>query len=333
MANDPTEFTAEVEQLIAVGDFELALDRVKAVAHGASRPLYDEVVLLQARATRLRSDGRKGIIGRDDAETQRNRLTLALLDVAKEITRSISHLRQPSKPPAMSARVESVPQVALQQIIGINNLKQISWIEVGLKASRSVCRILTPTGYGTGFLVGGDVLLTNNHVIPSTEIAAGSQAEFDYQQDQSGGFLPAVRYQLDSAGFHTSVALDYSVVRVQASAEKPPLAKWGVLKLNANADPNPSEHVIVVQHPNGGYKQIVLTANWVVAASSPWLHYTTDTMPGSSGSPVFNDSWHVIAIHHAGGHLVPDKQGSVRYVNEGVLMSAIRADAGAHWPQ
>ena len=31
-----------------------------------------------------------------------------------------------------------------------------------------------------------------------------------------------------------------------------------------------------------------------------FLHYQTDTAPGSSGSPVFNDQWEVVALHHSG---------------------------------
>jgi V8-like Glu-specific endopeptidase len=105
------------------------------------------------------------------------------------------------------------------------------------------------------------------------------------------------------------------------AVDKPDIASWRHLKLNANADPVPSEHVIVVQHPNGGYKQIVLTSNYVVAIKGHVLHYTTDTMPGSSGSPVFNDSWQVVAIHHAEVQLHKDAAGRTRHVNQ---PSAIR---------
>jgi hypothetical protein len=59
----------------------------------------------------------------------------------------------------------------------------------------------------------------------------------------------------------------------------------------------------------------------------------TDTMPGSSGSPVFNDMWQVIAVHHAVGRLSKGGDGRTRYVNEGVLMSAIMPDASDFWPK
>ena len=91
--------------------------------------------------------------------------------------------------------------------------------------------------------------------------------------------------------------------------------------------------MVIVQHSNGGLKQIALTANQVISLWEHRLHYTTDTMPGSSGSPVFNDSWQVIAIHHAGGDLQTNAKGDKRFINEGILMSAIKPDAGNFWPQ
>jgi endonuclease G len=332
MDKDNSRLLTEIRELVQSGDFALALDRIKAVSHAVSARLYDEVVLLQSRSNRLLRDYRKGIMAREHFDAELNRLAVSLLSLAEEISRDLQKTQHTPEYTSADRPAESFQELTQQQIIGINNLKQISWIETGLRAARSVCRILTPDGFGTGFLVGDGILLTNNHVITSADVASRSQAEFNYQQDESGGFHPTVRYELDSVGFHTNVRLDYSFVRIRQSAKKPPLSTWGVLSLNANADPTPSEHVIIVQHPNGGYKQIVLTANWVIAAQPPILHYTTDTMPGSSGSPVFNDSWHVIAIHHARGPARKDKQGSIRYVNEGILMSAIRDDAGTHWP-
>ena len=60
------------------------------------------------------------------------------------------------------------------------------------------------------------------------------------------------------------------------------------------------------------------------------LQYTTDTMPGSSGSPVFNDEWHVVAIHHAGGDLVKNSQGDKVFANEGMLFKWILEDQSFH---
>lgn len=56
------------------------------------------------------------------------------------------------------------------------------------------------------------------------------------------------------------------------------------------------------------------------------VQYITSTLPGSSGSPVFNDSWEVVALHHAGGD-IPEPTTQQRYFrNEGILVQSILAD-------
>jgi V8-like Glu-specific endopeptidase len=44
----------------------------------------------------------------------------------------------------------------------------------------------------------------------------------------------------------------------------------------------------------------------------------TDTLPGSSGSPVFNSSWQVVALHHSGGWLPEPGTNRVSFRNEGI---------------
>jgi hypothetical protein len=46
----------------------------------------------------------------------------------------------------------------------------------------------------------------------------------------------------------------------------------------------------------------------------------TGKLPGSSGSPVFNDDWEVVALHHAGGHLKTNDKGDIRFINQAVTM-------------
>jgi len=220
----------------------------------------------------------------------------------------------------------------LEKIWGINNLRQISWMEMGLKVTRSVCRIIVSTGdnrqlkYGTGFLIRPNLLMTNHHVISNIADAKKTIVEFDYQLDFHRK-LKTTRYCLDTSLFRTDQVLDYTIVGVDVNSSDVELESWGYLDLNENADPLPGEYVNIIQHPNGGTKQIVLTANEVTKVDRKTIEYTTDTMPGSSGSPVFNDLWQVIAIHHAGGSNNQDF-----YWNQGILMSAIKSHAGNFWP-
>ena len=65
----------------------------------------------------------------------------------------------------------------------------------------------------------------------------------------------------------------------------------------------------------------------------PVLHYIADTEGGSSGSPVFNNDWQVIALHHWGGPGPLAVSGLMSNgnaeVNEGVRISKIVADLDA----
>ena len=52
------------------------------------------------------------------------------------------------------------------------------------------------------------------------------------------------------------------------------------------------------------------------------MHYATDTQRGSSGSPVFNDQWEIVALHHASIRASEqDEFGG--YLNEGIRTSRI----------
>ena len=56
------------------------------------------------------------------------------------------------------------------------------------------------------------------------------------------------------------------------------------------------------------------------------MQYVTSTLNGSSGSPVFNDGWEVVALHHAGGN-IPEPTTHRRYFrNEGILAQKILFD-------
>ncbi len=326
-------FLQILRRQIAEGDIQSALDQLHNFLSAGAPSLRNEATVHTARYNRLCREERKGIITRETFQVELNRLSQNILDFLNEIPRAINKEMAPVQAPDKMVEGVKIPENAgLEIILGSNNLKQIAWLEKGTRVARSVCRILTPEGLGTGFLIAPNLLMTNNHVIQDQNVAAESTIEFDYQLDFNSNAPETSRYKLDLSRFHSNSDLDYTIVGVMPEANKPPLESWGFLHLNANTDPVPGEHVIIIQHPNGGPKQITLTANQVVGVWEHRLHYTTDTMPGSSGSPVFNDLWQVIAIHHAGGELQINAKGEKRFVNEGILMSAIRPDAGKLWP-
>ena len=86
-----------------------------------------------------------------------------------------------------------------------------------------------------------------------------------------------------------------------AVAPEPGLAAYGWLPLIEDAGKLlVRETVTIIQHPNGEPKQLAIRKNQVVDELELFIPYQTDTDPGSSGSPVFNDQWEVVALHHSG---------------------------------
>ena len=105
-----------------------------------------------------------------------------------------------------------------------------------------------------------------------------------------------------------------------------------------------SEYVNIIQHPRGRPKEVALQDNQVTKVDHVVLQYTCDTEPGSSGSPVFNNRWKLVALHHAsviadeseGGRRASTADSRYRYVNEGIRLSAIALwleTAEAHTPE
>ncbi|NJP22579.1 MAG: endonuclease I, partial [Hydrococcus sp. CRU_1_1] len=179
----------------------------------------------------------------------------------------------------------------------------------------------------TGFLVSPRLLMTNNHVLPSLEEAKTALAEFNYQNSINGEMLPSLAYELDPLTlFITHKELDYSLVGVREKQGLPPLKDFGWNPLiEEQGKVIIGEYVSIIQHPNGEPKQLALRENRIIDLLENFLHYQTDTAPGSSGSPVFNDQWELVALHHSG---VPkmDKQGNYLAIDGSIWTDAMGED-------
>jgi V8-like Glu-specific endopeptidase len=209
----------------------------------------------------------------------------------------------------------------LEKIIGQQStLLPISFLEIGLVRARSVARVmLADRTSGSGFLTTNNLLITNHHVFPSAEVARSAIIQLNYEQTATGLDAPVEEFQpLPDVAFATSRENDWTAVHVQGNPSK----RWGSLELTPT-EPKVEDRVNIIQHPGGDQKQIALYHNVVVFVGETRIQYLTDTMPGSSGSPVFGQDWQVVALHHSGGWLREPGTRQRYYRNEGIHINAV----------
>jgi hypothetical protein len=190
-------------------------------------------------------------------------------------------------------------------------------------------------GFGTGFLVGPDLLMTNWHVAEQLQ-GAQARVQLDFALD-AGGEPIAARTCLFAAAqpILTSrtpswliassaiVDLDYALVRLREKVGSDPspngTGERGFLR------PKPrglmiGEPLLILQHPNADYLKLGIgsvTAN-VGTLAAPRLQYSTNTLAGSSGSPCFTLALDLVALHQCEG-------------NAGIPLAAIQTDLVNRW--
>src|SRR5215475_4855702 len=225
-----------------------------------------------------------------------------------------------------------------ERIFQTNDLLAVRYLELGLRTSRSVGRVRIrdgagrTLGFGTGFLVAPRLMLTNNHVLESAQQADASQIEFNFQESIDGAPLATTIFDLTPADlFITNKGLDFSLVAVAPRAvDGAPVESFGFTRLiEEEGKLVVKEAVSIIQHPNGEPKQLAIRENRVVDILTNFVQYETDTAPGSSGSPVLNDQWEVVALHHSG---VPkrDANGNILAI-DGSVWKPTMGDQRIKW--
>jgi endonuclease G len=218
------------------------------------------------------------------------------------------NVREKARRQAELARADG-DRVALERtveaIVGDNDILLLGFLAAGLLAARSVGRV-RGLKTGTGFLVSPTMFMTNNHVLPTADLAAVHYIDFE-EFDVLGEHSATTVCALDPERFFfTERMLDVTLVALEDSAkvreEIEPLGWHPMVRQQGKT--RVGDPVNIIQHPGGRTKSIVLhNSNLThlvneVKGLDPFCWYTSDTEPGSSGSPVFNNRWEVVAVHH-----------------------------------
>ncbi|MCE4553689.1 DNA/RNA non-specific endonuclease [Roseateles cellulosilyticus] len=237
--------------------------------------------------------------------------------------------------PQAAALVAGVPPPLLDPAVAIpealfadNDLRPVRYLQIALLAARAVGKLtvrgmVDEEGDATGFLVAPGLLMTNHHVLPDATYASVSFVAFDQEDDVDGrpktpklfDLLPRQLYVSDKE-------LDYCLVAVSPkTSQDEPLSQFGYLRLfeeTGKVDPNRRQAANIIQHPLGQGKKVALRDNYFeeppkdaldALGAQNSLFYGTDTLKGSSGSPVCTDEWYVVALHRGGVPKVATKKG------------------------
>jgi endonuclease G len=204
-----------------------------------------------------------------------------------------------------------------RQIFDEPTLLDVAFLQRGVELAPAVARILVtmPGGryYGTAFRIGEDLLLTNHHVLfdPTDTPAIAVEAWLHYELDVMGHPREHVMVPCRAKTIVGDKTHDWAAIRVGA----PLPVGVPTLDLAGAGTVAAADRVYIIQHPNGGMKKIGMHHNVVRYANEDVVQYWTDTGPGSSGSPVFNERWELVALHHR--WLEAGPPGAREYRNQG----------------
>lgn len=193
------------------------------------------------------------------------------------------------------------------------------------------------TSYGTGFLLGPSVVMTNYHVLEpvyarmnGTTTKRGYSAKpenvtvrFDYKEVPGDVLNKGVTYglaahpgwDLDRSESFSPVdadppddRLDYALIRLAEPAGSHKVGQKGaatgedrswLTPLSAYAF-DPDTPLLILQHPKGSPLKLAFSSNGVIGLRPNRLRHRVLTEPGSSGSPCFHQELGLVALHHAG---------------------------------
>lgn len=194
--------------------------------------------------------------------------------------------------------------------------------------------------FGTGWMLSPNLLMTNHHVVNARSEsepdaaaddlgmqAEGTLVDFDYDAEGMNPFAATVAglAAIDSE-------LDYAVLELKGNIDRAPLrlAPTDMIETVAKA----RGPVNIIQHPEGHPKSLAIRNNLIASYDAADIRYFTDTMAGSSGSPVCTDDWRVVALHKAWTYVADvEFQGKpTAWVNRGTRIDRIAAHLQEHSP-
>ncbi|MFI5390585.1 MAG: trypsin-like serine peptidase [Bacteriovoracales bacterium] len=182
----------------------------------------------------------------------------------------------------------------------------INWIEVKnnlrpeiISKTKPVADIYIPTNQSrcTGFLISQNILMTNYHCVSDAILAVGVLADFSHEIDSNH----KDEYSCEKF-LYSNKDLDFTLLECEGN----PGEKLGFLSLESESvglgDPVYMIHhnCDYIEEPACDYTK-KLSYGKVIRVEEDGIYNTTDSLLGSSGSPVISAlTGKVVGIHHSG---------------------------------
>ena len=241
---------------------------------------------------------------------------------------------------ALDARADPAKTPAaepsLERIFAGSEFRTLAWYERGLRCAHKVVRIETAKGapLATGFLLPGRELHASFPDEPLVLTSAFVVTNDTKVKEQYAFSVPGpedVRARFQGHGDLHELEVVWSSFEAATTILRfrSPVDPDGALEIAPHI-PLIGAKAYIIGHPGGRDLEFSLSDNAILDSDERVVHYRTPTEGGSSGSPVFNGSWKVMAIHHGGGAALQRLHGTAGtyQANEGIRLDFISAMIG-----
>ncbi|AFY30833.1 trypsin-like peptidase domain-containing protein [Calothrix sp. PCC 7507] len=158
-----------------------------------------------------------------------------------------------------------------------------------LAVRNTVGRIESPIGnaIGTGVLITKNLLLTSNHIFSKSQVQK-AWVRFGYTD---ASYISEKNIFVLDLITHNS-RLDYALCEIKNQTQQQAQAIYS----NGNSLLNSGQKIRIIHHPQGN-PVIISDLGEIVQVGEDYIDHNLKTDNGSSGAPIFNCQWELIAIH------------------------------------
>jgi hypothetical protein len=193
-----------------------------------------------------------------------------------------------------------------EEVLIADNSEPLEFVNEAMRAALAVGRLVGPGGAGEGtcFMISRALLATADHCLPGRDDRPNLEdwrVEFNFDPVPGRDEVRA-RYKLAPERLclrrqHLG-EIDVAIIALGDPEEGEFTPEFRPL-FTGSAEHAPGFHANII-HYRREFMEWVLRDNWILPGTDVDLGYRSQTDVGSSGAPVFNAAWEVIALHVSG---------------------------------